>query len=162
MIHPSEIFSRPADSDILHRSWKVVEQELGKILDSRLMERAYRSITEITRPSGQVWEGVLLADADNLDNFGVIGALYQYRSGQASLKSFRQLLDGWHRQQEYHYWDARCRSTLHLEASRKIAQIRLDSMRRFYDQLQNELELTDVDTVFEASGSEEKNVHFGA
>ena len=75
---------------------------------------------ETTLPEARV-----LADADNLDDVGVLYVLRQFRQHQADGRSLEQLITSWSRQQEYRYWDARLNDGFHFErdarAGRSVA-----------------------------------------
>ncbi|MFA5863817.1 MAG: HD domain-containing protein [Phycisphaerae bacterium] len=147
-LHPSEIFSRPADTELYQRGAQVACEQIGKLVAARTLKKIVTVITELknTRPS--LSDSILIGDADNLEDFGLLGFTFQVRAAHATGKSTRQLIEGWHRQQEYHYWEARVKKALRLETSKSIARRRLDSMGMIFDLLCQEIDLEDVKDFF--------------
>jgi hypothetical protein len=144
---PGEIYSRPADADVLGRGAQSACDQLGKLLSARQLEKVTMVIAGLKQSEPDQPETILIADAENLDDFGLSGIFQQVRAAQSCGKSNRQILESWARQQEYHYWDARIKSALHLETSRKIAGQRLGTMGEVFDLLRRELDLDDMESL---------------
>jgi len=149
-IHPSEVLTRQADIELLKRSSQIASDQIGKLLSANALKRVVQAITELKQPRPSLPETRVLADADNLDDFGLLGITLQIRAAHSQGKSVRQVVEGWNRQQEYNYWEARIKSALHLETSKKIARRRLEKMGKFFDLLRQETALEDlnIDEVF--------------
>ena len=97
--------------------------------DEALLDRSTRILQEMPHRSPMLDEARLLADALNLDDFGVTG-LAQYviqlsRQGEGVL----QLTEGLEKREQYGYWDARLKDGFHFEPVRQIARRRLDNAR---------------------------------
>ena len=144
LLHPSEIFVRPADKDILDRSISVVSDQLCKLIPARIIDKIAKTIAGLKDTKPNQTNSIILSDADNLEDFGVLGFTFQVRTAQSSGKSTRQLLESFRRQQEYHYWEARIKNAFHLEISKAIARQRLESMGKIFDLLSMESEFLDV------------------
>ena len=138
-IAPPEVFSRPADAELLKHSAQIACDQVGKDLPERTMEKVVRTITEFKLPRPSLTESVLLGDADNLEDFGVLGFTFLVRSAQALGKSTGQLVESWRRQQEYHYWEARIKNAFHLETARELARRRLETMGTIFELLHQEI-----------------------
>jgi hypothetical protein len=144
LLEVGQVYGRPADADILARGGKVAGEVLVKLLPLRIVERAVEIIADLKNPRPDLPEVKLIADAENLEDFGLLGIVSQIRIAQGFGKSNQQVLDVWHRQQEYHYWEARIKAAFHLDLSRKIAAHRLEKMAGIFDQLNEEMTLDDV------------------
>jgi hypothetical protein len=143
-LEAGQIYCRPSDVELLARSGRVAAEVLVKLLPMRMVEKAIEIIAELKTSRPDQPEVKLIADAENLEDFGLLGIAGQIRMAQGCGKSNQQLLDVWRRQQEYHYWEARIKTAFHLELSRKIAAYRLEKMAGIYDQLNQEMTLDDV------------------
>jgi HD superfamily phosphodiesterase len=143
-IQPSEVYTRPTDAALYKRSVQIVCEQVGKLLSERCLEKVVEAISEMKSSRPALSETVLAADADNLEDFGLTGLTFQVRAAQFVGKSTSQVLESWHRQQEYHYWESRIKNALFLEMSKKIAQRRLEAMGQFFDLLRRETTLEDI------------------
>ena len=143
-LESGQIYSRPLDTPLLDRSASVVCEQLANILSLRQIEKVTQVITDWKQPQPDRPETMVLSDADNLEEFGLLGIFQLVRAAQAGGKSARQILESWNRQQEYHYWDARIKNAFHLETARKIARERLINMGRAFELLCREVSLDDV------------------
>jgi len=148
VIAPGDVFSYPADADLLQAGAVVAKDQLANLLPDRMLKKIEKSILELKHPHPVSPEGIVVADADNLEEFGLLGVLNQARAAQANGKSPVQLIESWHRQQEYRYWEARINNALHLDRSKIIAQQRLKMMGRIFDLLLRELNGKDVQDSF--------------
>lgn len=97
--------------------------------DETMLDRATRLLLEMPHRSPMLDEARLLADALNLDDFGVTGLVQQMiqlaRQGEGVL----QLADGLEKREQYGYWDARLKDGFHFDPIREIARRRLDNAR---------------------------------
>jgi HD superfamily phosphodiesterase len=141
-----EIFTRPADLELIKRSAQIAADQLGPLLPPSTLKRVSQIIIDLKQPRPNFPETRVLADADNLEDFGLLGITTQVRAAHAFGKSVRQVIESWHRQQEYNYWEARIKSALHLETSRKIARRRLETMGKVFHLLHQETTLEDLET----------------
>ena len=102
---------------------------LATDIDEGLLDRATRILHEMPHRSPMLDESRLLADALNLDDFGVTGLIQQViqlaRQGEGVL----QLADGQEKREQYGYWAARLKDGFHFEPVRQIATRRLDNAR---------------------------------
>jgi hypothetical protein len=82
----------------------------------------------------------LLADAVNLDDFGVIGVTQQAAQHARHGEGVNKLAYWLDRQEQYGYWDARLKEGFHFEPVRHIARQRLENARKVTAMLRAELE----------------------
>jgi len=86
----------------------------------------------------------VLAEAENLDEIGLIYVLRQFRQSQAEGRPLEQLLLTWSRQLEYRFWDARVNDCLRWETTRALARERLKAVEAFMCALARDREGSDV------------------
>jgi hypothetical protein len=105
-----------------------------------LLDRTIRILQETHQRSPMVDEARLLADAINLDDFGVTGLLLQMtqlvRDGEGTV----QLVEGAVKREQYSYWEARLKDGFHFDAVRDVARRRIDSARLLMTLLMEELD----------------------
>jgi hypothetical protein len=122
---------RPGRITLRERAEESAELLLNVVpdADETLLDRATRILQEMPHRSPMVDEARLLADAINLDDFGVTGLVQQViqltRQGEGVL----QLADGLEKREQYGYWDARLKDGFHFDPIRQIARRRLDNAR---------------------------------
>ncbi len=143
-IQPGEVYAKPPDAALFKRSSRIACDQIGNLLPGRCLEKINRVLSDMKSSRPGLSETLLVADADNLEDFGLTGFTFQVRAAQPAGKSITQILDSWHRQQEYHYWESRIKNAFFLETSKRIAYRRLDTMGQFFDLLQRESALEDI------------------
>jgi hypothetical protein len=84
-------------------------------------------------------EARILADAVNLDDFGVIGLLMQMIQLTRLGDGITQLADGSEKRDQYGYWEARLKDGFHFEPVRKLARKRLEHARQSAKMLLEEM-----------------------
>ena len=121
---------------------------VGDRLSGRLTPRQVSHVQEIIRQAHtegtELAEALILSDADNLDDIGTLGTWRNMRRNLMEGRGIEEALSAWHNRQQYGYWEARIRSSLHLEASRRLAESRLGAAQMFMDQLGREHEAEDL------------------
>jgi hypothetical protein len=75
-------------------------------------------------------EAKLLADALNLEDFGVAGLIVQAITIARQGGGVMGVADGCEKREQYGYWDARLKDGFHFEQTRQIARKRLDHARK--------------------------------
>ena len=111
----------------------------GPDVDEHLLDRATRILQEMPHRSPMLDEAKLLADAVNLEDFGVIGLVQQALQLSRQGEGVIQLSEGCDKREQYGYWDARLKDGFHFEPVRQIALRRLDSARHLCALLAAEL-----------------------
>lgn len=104
-----------------------------------LLEETTRLLVEVHQRNPDSDAARLLADAINLDDFGVIGLVEQAITITRQGGGVSQVADGCEKREQYGYWDARLKDGFHFEQTRAIAKKRLDHTRRAATLLINEL-----------------------
>lgn len=133
---------KPGRSTLRDRAEEAAELLVGIAgpeADESLLDRATRVLQEMPHRSPMLDEAKLLADAVNIEDFGVIGVAVQAiqlaRQGEGVL----QLAEGCDKREQYGYWEARLKDGFHFEAVRQIALRRLETTRQVCTLLAEEL-----------------------
>lgn len=103
--------------------------ELSPDADPVLLDHSVRILRDLPERS-PVMEGArLLADAINLDDFGVIGILQHMAQLTRHGEGLTQLASRLQTREQYGYWEARLRDGFHSETARALARARLEHAR---------------------------------
>ena len=97
--------------------------------DANLLGRTLALLEQLPDRTPKMPEARLLADAINLDDFGVSGLIVQTIQLARQGDGLTQLIDGAEKREIYGYWDARLKDGFHFEPVRRIAEARLENAR---------------------------------
>lgn len=109
--------------------------------DPGLLDRAVRLLQQLPQRSPAVPEARLLADAVNLEDFGIAGLLALMTSMALAGDGISHFADACAAREQYGYWDARL-ARFHFDPVRKLAEQRLAAARHCCAQLRSELTAT--------------------
>jgi hypothetical protein len=112
---------------------------LGKEADEVLLDRATRLLLQLPQRSPALNESKLLADAINLDDFGLTGFVTRCIQLGIQGAGISQVLEANEKREEYGYWEARLKDGFHFEPVRQLARRRLDRARQVHKLLSDEL-----------------------
>jgi hypothetical protein len=104
-----------------------------------LIERAARILRELPLRAPELAESKLLADAVNLDDFGVTGLVLQAMHLARQHSGLTPVAEGFEKRRQYGYWEARLKDGFHFEPIRQLARRRLHEAGRVADLLLAEL-----------------------
>lgn len=107
-------------------------------VDPAVVDRTNRLLRQLPHRSPASPEARLLADAVNLEDFGLTGVLSLMTSLALAGDGVSHLLDAWSTRERYGYWDARL-AGFHFDAVRQLALQRLAHARQFCSTLRSEL-----------------------
>ena len=139
-----EILSHPPADSNREQSTLMMEGSLAKVLPRASLERASRTMLTLHDRDVEFIEGKIVADADNLDEFGLLSLWPTIRRGALEGKGVQAVLDTWHRRTEYHFWTARLNDAFRFAAVRAIAKNRLKKLERYMADLQEQHQGADV------------------
>jgi hypothetical protein len=97
--------------------------------DESLLDRTLTLLEQMPDREPKLPDARLLADAINLEDFGVTGIILQTIQLCRQGDGLAQLIDGAEKRELYGYWDARLRDGFHFEYTRRIAHQRLENAR---------------------------------
>lgn len=139
-----QLLSRPTNELQRELGATAVEQSVGRFLPREVLQTAMLAIRNANdRNTAQV-EAQLIAEAENLDEIGVLYVLRQFRQSQAEGRSLDQLLTTWKTHLEYRYWEARINDTLRFEMTRRIARERLAGVAAMMNMLSRDIACRDM------------------
>jgi len=99
-------------------------------VDDELLDRTTRLLHEMTQRTPMLDEARLLADAVNLEDFGVVGVVTQVVSLGCQGDGVSQLAEAFEKAEQYGYWEARLKDGFHFEPIRQMARQRLEHARQ--------------------------------
>jgi len=112
---------------------------LGAEIEESLLDRTTRLLHEVPHRTPVIDEAKLMADALNLDDFGLIGLIIQAVQLALQGEGVADLAIAAEKREEYGYWEARIKDGFHFEPVRVIAIKRLATSRRVAKMLADEL-----------------------
>lgn len=121
------------------QSAELLVSTLGEQIEEELLDRAIRLLQEMPHRVPVMEDARLLADAINLEDFGVVGLLEQMIQLARQGDGVKQLAEGCEKREEYGYWEARLKDGFHFEPIRQIAKRRLARARQVATTLAEEL-----------------------
>ena len=98
---------------------------VGSDVEESLLDRTTRLIHEVPHRSPVIDEAKLMADALNLEDFGVIGLIIQAIQLGLQGEGVGDLATASEKREDYGYWEARIKDGFHFETVRAIAVKRL-------------------------------------
>lgn len=139
-----EIMTRPPSLTLREQSAIIMEERLRGSVSPSSINRASRAIRSLSDRSLNSVEGLVTAEADNLDEFGLLAYWPNIRRGTLDGKAVQAAIDTWHRRREYQFWTARIKDSFHFEEIRKLAERRLASYERAMSELEEQHKGLDV------------------
>jgi hypothetical protein len=130
---------RTSLKDRSEQSAELLVSQLGNELDEDLLDHTTRLLRELPHRSPMLDAAKLLADAVNLEDFGIAGLLNLSLQLGRQGDGLAQLTQAYEKRVQYGYWDARLRDGFHFEPVRRIARRRLDRARQLIQDLIDEL-----------------------
>jgi hypothetical protein len=112
---------------------------LANDVEEKLLDRTTQLLHEMPQRAPAVEEAKLLADALNLDDFGMTGLLVGAINMALQGDGVTDVAAGLEKREQYGYWDARLKDGFHYEPVRQIARRRLEHARTAAKLLAQEL-----------------------
>lgn len=117
---------------------ELLERRLAKYLGPETRSRASEAIRALSdRRIGSI-EGQVLADANNLDEFGLPSLWATIRRDALVGKGVQAMIDKWKRRKEYRFWEPRLNDSFRFQPVRTLAEERLEHFERFMEELQRQ------------------------
>jgi hypothetical protein len=112
---------------------------MGSEIEESLLDRTTRLLHEVPHRTPVIDEAKVMADALNLDDFGLIGLIIQAVQLGLQGEGVGDLAVASEKREEYGYWEARIKDGFHFEPIRAIAIKRLGTSRKVAKMLAEEL-----------------------
>jgi len=138
------LLSRPTSEAQRELAAVALQQSAGDLLDDSVLQAAAAAIRECNNRYTSLPEAQALAEAENLEEVGVSYLLRQLRQSYTNGRAIRQLIQGWTRQLEYKFWDARINDCLRFETTRRLAHARLADVGSFMKALARDCDGEDL------------------
>ncbi|MEM6561869.1 MAG: hypothetical protein AAF656_09720, partial [Planctomycetota bacterium] len=122
---PTGKFGVASLRDRAERAAELLVTDLSDVVDPDLLDRTVRLLQELHRRPPMLEEAKLLADAVNLDDFGIGGLVQQVGRLAIAGDGLTALLDATRARTRYGYWTARLNDDFHFDQARKLAEKRL-------------------------------------
>lgn len=147
-----QLLTRPTNEIQRELGAAMLQEEVEHLLPGATVRLAADAIRHCNDRNTDVVEARILAEAEALDEVGVMYVLRQFRQYQGEGHPVEQLVSSWQRQAEYKYWDVRLNDGFRYETTRTLARQRLAAMDAFMAALQHVLRGDDLRQVLNASG----------
>ncbi len=125
--------------DRCEQSAELLVSLMGTEIEESLLDRTTRLLHEIPHRNPVIDEAKLMADALNLDDFGLIGLIIQAVQIGLQGEGVADLAVASEKREEYGYWEARIKDGFHFEPIRNLAIKRLSTSRKVAKMLAEEL-----------------------
>lgn len=122
----------------------LMENSLGGLLPKETLNVAGRAIREVRNRNSELIEAQVVAEADNLQEFGVVSLWSAIRRGAVEGKGVQAFFDTWRRRKEYQFWAARLNESFLFEPVRELARRRLEKFERLLEEIEEQHTAADV------------------
>ncbi len=146
-----QLLSRPTSDVQRELGAAALIETVGRVLPQETVEIATEAIRHLNVRNTSLVEARVVAEAEALDEIGLLFLLRQFRQYQAEGRPLEQLLKTWLRQLEYRYWDARI-NDLKFEVTRRIARERLHAVEQFMHAFARDREAGDLRAALREQG----------
>ncbi len=126
-------------------STQVVNDKLSGAVSGPKIDKINKIILESHNKRTNMLEAMVLSDARNLDDMGVIGIFNEFRRYVIHGKGASDAIESWKRKIDYRYWEARLNESFRFESVRKIAKQRFNAAEYFMNQLTQENSARDIE-----------------
>jgi len=116
---------------------------LKDLLGARQVDHTQEIIRQQQSRTTTLAEAMVLSDACNLDDLGVVGQWRELRRLALEGRSIEDVLASWQRKLDYGYYAARIDETFRFEASRRWGRARLARLERAMAEMIQENEASD-------------------
>ncbi len=122
----------------------LMERSLAGLVPKESLELAARAVRGCRDRSTALIEAQVVAEADSLQEFGVVSLWPVIRRGAIDGKGVQSVLDTWRRKKEYQFWTARLNESFRFEPVRELARLRLEKFERLLAELEEQHAGADV------------------
>jgi hypothetical protein len=131
IITRADVFARPPTEQRRELAAVQMTRSLAGCLTPRSLETAAAAVRQFHEREVRGPEAQILADAENLDEIGVLSFWNAMRRATFEGKGIETVFLTWRRQREFRFWEARISKFVHFEPVRQIARQRLGQLDDF-------------------------------
>ncbi len=137
-IERTEMLLTPVSEATREQGAVMLERSLSALLPKDSLDRATRAVRVLNNRDLESIEAQVVAEADYLEEFGVLPLWIAVRRGAREGKGVQAVLDTWRRKREYQFWTARLNDSFRFDSTRKLAEERLHRLERLMDELEEQ------------------------
>jgi hypothetical protein len=130
---------------MVYQATEVLNEHLKDLVEKKIIEKISAIIIQSYENGQQSPEAMVLSDARNLDDMGVVGIFNDLKSYFFAGKGINNLLKSWDSKIDYAYWQSRLDESFYFDSVREIARKRLYAAHFFMKQLKIETRALDVE-----------------
>jgi hypothetical protein len=138
-------FSVAGNDHLIYLSTEVVIEQLKSLIPMQTINKINSVIVHSYENGQKDPEAIILSDARNLDDMGVVGIFNELKNYLFAGKGINHLLKSWDSKIDYAYWQTRLDESFHFETVREIARKRLYAAHFFMKQLKLEVCALDIE-----------------
>ncbi len=142
--YAAHVLMKPLTATQRELSVATMKKTLRGVLAKESLSRAETAILSLKDRHHESYEGMILADSEELERFSLSSLWSCARKGMIDGRGLQAHIDTWHRRKEYHYWSAKLSDGFFFEETKSLAKRRLESYQRFMDMLEKQLNLQDL------------------
>ena len=135
VVERMEILCKPTTTAQRQLGAAYLETRLAEILKPESLKLAVESVRRLNDRDLDLPEALAIADAENLDQVGILSLWTMVRRYSLEGKGIEHGLEVWQRQCEYHYWEAWIQESFRFEPVRELARTRLAAFSVFMSEL---------------------------
>ena len=122
----------------------LMERSLAGLVPRESLEVAAHALRGCHERGTEMIEAQVIAEADSLQEFGIVSMWPLIRRGAIDGKGVQSVLDTWRRKKEYQFWTARLSDSFRFEPVRELARRRLEKFERLLAELEEQHAAADV------------------
>ena len=134
-------------NDLREFSTQIVSERLDGILDQSKLNKINRIISESNDRFSEMNEAMILSDARNLEDIGIIGIFNEFCACGVHGKGVCDVLESWKKKVDYRYWEARLKESFSFDSVRKVAVRRFAQAEELMNHLAVENSAKDIKEV---------------
>jgi HD domain len=116
----------------------MLERSLRGRVSPMVLDRAATAVRTRLDRSSRSPDAVVLAEAEALDEFGVLPLWLAVRRGALEGRGVEAAIESWVRKKEYSFWTARLTDSFRFSEVRELARMRLTRIERLMGEVQLE------------------------
>ncbi len=137
-ISRDEVLLRPMAGAHREQGAVFLERRLADLMSPTSLRCASQVIRTLHLREHKTLEVKVVAEADNLDEFGTVALWTAIRRGAIEGKGVQAVIDTWRRRKEYQFWNARLRDSFTLAPVRDVARQRLEKLERVMAEIEEQ------------------------